>query len=76
MEIEIDHPTLTHLIGYLNVSQWADAIRGKLVNTDIAWELLRVQDQRYGGSMIDEVKEVVSLSDEDYHEWCQLEKKT
>ena len=75
MDLEVAHPTLTHLLGYLNVSQWADAIRGKLVNTDIAWELLRVQDQRYGGSMRDEVKEVVALSDEDYREWCQLEKK-
>jgi len=38
MNIELDHPTLSHLLGYLTEEKWADAIRGNNVNNDIAWE--------------------------------------
>lgn len=67
--MEFDHPTITHLLGYLDESKWADAIRGKNVNPDIAWELLRIQDQRYGGSIFDAVKEIVDMTDAEYNEY-------
>jgi len=66
MEVELDHPTITHLLGYLTEDKWADAIRGKNVNADMTWELLRIQDQRYGGSMKDAVKEIIDMTDEEY----------
>jgi hypothetical protein len=69
MQIDLDHPTLTHLFGYLTEEKWADAIRGKNVDSNIAWELLRIQDNRYHGSMFDAVKEIVELSDEDYKKY-------
>jgi len=75
MNIELDHPTLSHLLGYLTEEKWADAIRGKHVNIDIAWELLRIQDQRYNGSMFDAVKEIVDMSDADYHEYMKSQRK-
>ena len=69
MEVDLDHPTLTHLLGYLDESKWADAIRGKNVNVDMTWELLRIQDERYHGSMLDAVKEIVEMTDTEYSEY-------
>jgi formiminotetrahydrofolate cyclodeaminase len=69
MNIELDHPTITHLLGYLTEEKWADAIRQKSVNVNIAWELLRIQDQRYNGNMTEQVKEIVEMSDADYTEY-------
>ena len=67
--IELDHPTLTHMLGYLTVAKWADAIRNKNVNIDIAYELLKIQDYMYHGNMVDDVKEIVAMSDEEYRDW-------
>lgn len=75
MQIELDHPTITNLLGYLTIGKWADAIRQKNVNVDIAWELLRIQDNTYHGNMVDEVKEIVAMSKEDYHEYMKAERK-
>lgn len=46
-EIELDHPTLTHLLGYLTARQWTDAIRQNNVTT-IAWELLKSMAWKHG----------------------------
>jgi len=35
MQIEFDHPTITHLLGFLDESRWANAIRNKDVNVVI-----------------------------------------
>jgi hypothetical protein len=73
MNIEIDHPTLTHMLGYLNVNKWVSAIRNKEVNIDIAWELLRIQDRAYHGCMVEEVEELVNMSSEEYKEYLKME---
>lgn len=67
--IELDHRTLTHMLGYLTIAKWADAIRQKDVNANIAYELLEIQDRQYNGNMADDVKEIVALSDEEYRQW-------
>jgi len=71
MNIEIDHPTLIHLFGYLEVKHWASAIRNKNVNEEIAWELLRIQDRAYHGCMVEDVEEVVDMSDEEYTQYMR-----
>jgi len=75
MEIDLDHPTLSHLLGYLSVRQWVDAIRQRNVNIEIAYELLKIQDRAWHGNMVDDVKEVVAMSQEDYIEWRKSEEK-
>jgi len=75
MQIELDHPTLTHLLGYITEGKWADAIRRQAVNVDIAWELLRIQDNAYNGNMVESVKELVAMSKEEYHEYMKSQKK-
>jgi hypothetical protein len=74
-EIELDNPTLTHMLGYLTVAKWVDAIRNKNVNIKLAYELLRIQDAVYHGNMVDDVKEIVALPDEEYRKWKQGEEK-
>jgi hypothetical protein len=74
MRIEFDHPTITHLLGYLTEGKWADAIRNKSVNIDVAWELLRIQDKQYNGNMVECVKELVEMSKEDYIEYMKSKK--
>jgi hypothetical protein len=74
MEVELDHPTLTHMLGYLTVAKWADAIRQKSVNVDLAYAFLKIQDERYHGNMVDEVKQIVALSKEDYRDWLDTQK--
>jgi len=75
MEVELDHPTLTQMLGYLTVAKWADAIRQGSVNVDLAYALLKIQDDRYHGNMVDEVKEIVALPKEEYHDWMKTQKK-
>jgi len=74
-EIGLDHPTLTHMLGYLTVAKWADAIRNKSVNIDLAYELLKIQDDKYHGNMVDDVTEIVAMSDEEYRDWKKGDKK-
>lgn len=69
-EIELDHPTLTHLLGYLTARQWTDAIRQNNVTT-IAWELLKIQDRAWHGNMVEDVKELVAMSDKEFREWIK-----
>jgi hypothetical protein len=69
MEVDLDHPTISHLLGYLTEEKWADAIRGKHVNIDMTWELLRIQDDRYHGNMTEAVKEIVGMTDKEYNEY-------
>lgn len=68
-KIEIDHPTLTHLFGYLDVFQWVNAIKNGEVNVDIVWELLKIQDRAYKGRMFEHVSEVINMSAAEYKEW-------
>jgi hypothetical protein len=74
MNIEIDHPTLTHMCGYIRVGQWASAIRNKEVNENIAYELLRIQDRAYHGNMVEDVREVVEMSQEEFREYLKTER--
>jgi hypothetical protein len=67
--IEIYDPTITHLLSYLTEDKWADAIRNSHVNDDIAWELLRIQDETYNGNLSEQVKELVAMSIEEYKEY-------
>jgi hypothetical protein len=72
--VELDHPTLIHMLGHLSVRKWADAIRNKEVDVDLAYQLLKIQDDRYHGNMVDDVKEVVAMTKEEYHEWRKATK--
>ena len=74
MRIEFDHPTITHLLGFLPECKWASAIRNKEVNVEIAWELLRIQDNMYHGNMVDAVKELVEMSKEDWINYLKSSK--
>jgi len=75
MQIEFDHPTITHLLGFLDESRWANAIRNKDVNIEIAWELLRIQDSVYHGNMRDAVKELVEMPKEEWLNYLKSVKK-
>lgn len=59
-KIDIDHPTLTHMLGYLTAKQWADALRTKSVDPDTAYKLIKIQDEKYyhcNNRLHDEVEE-------------------
>lgn len=63
-EISLDDATLTHLLGYLTVKQWTDALRnaeGKAPWTALIWYLIELQDKAYDTSMKAEVEELLGI---------------
>ncbi len=55
--IDMDDGTVTHMLGYLTVEQWADAIRNHSVDESKAMRLLAIQDEQYGGHVKSDVEE-------------------
>jgi len=67
--IEMDNPELTFMLGYLEATKWADAIRQKSVSKELAFELIDIQDRAYNGgshNIREEVEELIALNAEDW----------
>ena len=48
---------ITILLGYLTEKQWADAINNNGVDKDLAFSLIKKQEDAYGGNLLEEVQE-------------------
>ena len=58
MNIETDNPTLVHMLGYINIQQWVDAVcQTDGINKDLMFELLKQIDIRYDTDMVTTVTE-------------------
>ncbi len=55
-KISKENISLIRLLGYLTEKQWADAINNLDVDKDLAFDLIRIQDERYNGNLEENVK--------------------
>lgn len=60
-KIEINNPTITHLLGYLRPKHWADTIveYKAEVNQALLKELIRIQEKTYGFELAEDVNEEI-----------------
>jgi hypothetical protein len=60
-KIEINNPTITHLLGYLRPKHWADTIveYKAEVNQALLKELIRIQEKTYGFELAEDVNEKI-----------------
>lgn len=59
-----EYNEIVHMLNYLIPEQWADALEDREFNKEIIYELMRIQEEAYNFSLIEDVEYFVEKKKE------------